>query len=1225
MLCRVLAILLLLHMGLSEGFCSAYAPASGSRFRFPARRCLTDEFLAIEFGKGTFGQTRIVLAKDLRNVTYNGRSFPLALEASYGWESGHAISAVVDILLREVLGVETEFVCTWGSIHAQKLLGGCQDPQSGSACTFAGVPQLDPPLAHISVESWVTTPAENDEMNTYNTNLGMLGYYSKSGLYMHQYIADSAFRAEGLSLEWWQTYSGRQVGRQYFDTYTDVAHDIMLFSGGRTAPKCTVGNTGHDELLRHGYNCSEGWFFAPACVNNTQSCIPVVLAEYDWDCLVQVESAIRNNYPFAITWIGASWSFTFGVRSTKRLLFYCASTTAVCHERPLAMVFQDTHAPIGRPDLVTSLLKVVWRKLEVVDQDVNDFMMRLTFPTDDLVALMTAYAGKISPSTSSTQTEDEFVPEIACNWVRNMLRVDTPSGTSTGDNTAKWAQWIPRTCSLGHYYDKANSKCLPCALGEQSSDGRKCLPCPEGTFAAKPGMPFCDLCDVGTWQDGSTPMSCKKCPMGSYRGVTDQGCRLCHAGKFGPADSLETCHLCSSGSWSSSAGSTTCAVCPSSTVTPFEGAMSPADCVCAVDMYWPCKVSSDLGHCTVSARLHQTLACEPCPGAFSCAGGKVDVDNVTLHAQPILLEGHYATKSHPYQAYLCLHAGLLCEGGGEDKCRGGRAGFQCIDCQDGFAATAGSSCRPCSSSGTYLPPIACVMGFVALAGMYKLSARKRGRYSATAALAGTLGILVGNTQLFSVMATFSIDWPITFTRVLRALSFLVLSPDILSISCYTGHGNFTRTYLPGFLAPLVVVLMLLVLVCASSILSRITRRVHPMGWAATVNTLGLVMLAMYVGICKSTFNIFTCRTNPSAPDTMQLYDGYLCLGEAVRPTIPLAIVGVIVYIFASLALFIYVVAVTPSRYQVDEGFRMQYRFLLDRWHPEVWYWGVLNLIRNVLVSLVPAMTTDGQLQLLLVMVFVFPLFVAQLRIGPWRDGPPNTQDSIMTASLLLTSVVGMALQVPSSPGIRLTLAHISLALYLTACCCALAIVAQFAWLSGRACFTRQHTRQIATARPSVVLERRNSLTNVVLPAFERSQTLESWQSTLDASHSHASIEVSDFLSILFALQLLDLKNDNELTHLVAEFFTELPPVDLKLFMWASRHLSYNLLGNATMRPQGAVLAPFADRTFCPSGRRLSQVCSSSRTSLSAPASSKSSRSNGQNLGLQMLEGMCVSV
>jgi len=728
------------------------------------------------------------------------------------------VSAIADIILREVLGVNTTFICTWGSVHAMKLLGGCKNPMDGSQpCVVDGVPQLPVPLAHVSVESWVTTPTEVDEMNTYNTNLGMLGYYSKSGLYFDKNIAVTAFENENLSLEWWQNFADHPTVNKYFDSYSDVAADIAVSSGHKVAPKCKDKDGGFLALQQLGFNCSDGWFFSPACEADKSSCIPVILAEYDWNGLVWIQAIVQHRYRFAITWLGAAHSLSYSMRTSKRLLFYCATTSALCYEKPIVKMFADTHMPAGRPDLITSLLKVVWKQLPKIDKRVFDLVTQMYFSTPDLEAVMAAYSEKIKPGQMDSNPDD-FVPEIACKWLRNQLRVNNNAGTFTGRNTAKWMKWIPRKCQEGEAYDKAAGACRSCKVGEYSVDGWQCNACSPGTFSAVTGAKRCQLCDVGKWQRNIGETACVACPSGSQRSSSDQDCRKCDKGYFANNTGQEACKRCPAGSWMDKVGSSSdCNQCLSTLTTPSEAAISADECVCLPGTFW-------------SLDSHQ---CTPCPEGMTCDGGMATLNQTTLHRQPLINQKHYADEDAPYEAFQCFSAGDLCLGGsqfGHNQCGGGRHGLQCNACAPGWRGRKGEPCVDCRESGEYSwLPICFVLAFVGLGAVYTVASGKKNSSSSKTAMIGTLSICAVNAQMFSITVSMSVGWSNQFMSYYGWMDIFEFNIDgVSALSCYLGKESMQPNYLPGLLLPILLAGMMMMLWGVSRLLAKCVRRITPM-------------------------------------------------------------------------------------------------------------------------------------------------------------------------------------------------------------------------------------------------------------------------------------------------------------------------------------------------------------------------------------------------------------
>jgi len=105
-----------------------------------------------------------------------------------------------------------------------------------------------------------------------------------------------------------------------------------------------------------------------------------------------------------------------------------------------------------------------------------------------------------------------------------------------------------------------------------------------------------------------------------------------------------------------------------------------------------------------------------------------------------------------------------------------------------------------------------------------------------------------------------------------------------------------------------------------------------------------------------------------------------------------------------------VIARAPSAYQHQASFRLSIDFLLRRWHPEFWFWGILFTLRNLLCSLIPTILTSGNEQCCLMFAIMLPMFVAQVRVWPWREEMANKHDLIMGTALLLVLMASLGLQ-----------------------------------------------------------------------------------------------------------------------------------------------------------------------------------------------------------------------
>jgi len=80
-------------------------------------RCLTQSLVdAWNRNDEPFIREPLTLPTNLTNITYKGVSMPLKVGTCASWAAGYTLTAsIIDILLREVLGIQTSLVCTFGA------------------------------------------------------------------------------------------------------------------------------------------------------------------------------------------------------------------------------------------------------------------------------------------------------------------------------------------------------------------------------------------------------------------------------------------------------------------------------------------------------------------------------------------------------------------------------------------------------------------------------------------------------------------------------------------------------------------------------------------------------------------------------------------------------------------------------------------------------------------------------------------------------------------------------------------------------------------------------------------------------------------------------------------------------------------------------------------------------------------------------------------------------
>jgi hypothetical protein len=130
------------------------------------------------------------------------------------------------------------------------------------------------------------------------------------------------------------------------------------------------------------------------------------------------------------------------------------------------------------------------------------------------------------------------------------------------------------------------------------------------------------------------------------------------------------------------------------------------------------------------------------------------------------------------------------------------------------------------------------------------------------------------------------------------------------------------------------------------------------------------------------------------------YDGFLCWGEEVNGLLPLTIFVILFFVVGGGGIYGYVVVMGPTKYHSSQIFRQRFRFVLARWHPTWYWWGALQVARNLAMCLVPVVTSEGVVQLTLLFAIYTPMYFITLNIWPWRAALANVNDAILSAVLV---------------------------------------------------------------------------------------------------------------------------------------------------------------------------------------------------------------------------------
>merc|ERR1719498_1944411 len=174
----------------------------------------------------------------------------------------------------------------------------------------------------------------------------------------------------------------------------------------------------------------------------------------------------------------------------------------------------------------------------------------------------------------------------------------------------------------------------------------------------------------------------------------------------------------------------------------------------------------------------------------------------------------------------------------------------------------------------------------------------------------------------------------------------------------------------------------------------------------TVSMLGMFLSALYVTLIKVVLVYFECGENPSGPATMMKFRNVVCASDERSAGAPAMVLGMLLYMVGFYMAFVWAAFVAPSKW-MEVNFREQWKFMLTRWRPAVWYWGVALMSRNGLVAFGGVVSSEPRAQLIYITCVVIAYFSMTAIRQPWRETTLNRFDVFTSVLICLIGMFGM--------------------------------------------------------------------------------------------------------------------------------------------------------------------------------------------------------------------------
>lgn len=897
-------------------------------------------------------------AAERSNITMDGVSMPLGIWQN-AWNSSQITSQMYGIIASEVLGLHVEFATGPASELILGKLAGCAHQG------FDIVGDCGPPRRfHVSFENWLTdspwTQQWLTELEPYGApiNLGSMGYEGKSGMFVLNGSLHAGLRDSGLSLDFYRSYN-----RAFFDPsqYTAKVSEVDL-TRLKGCDSIEQGYPGIADLYLNITGDDEGVLEAPSgktlsCWQNKWWLAPACRSDMS-KCVPVIMPYTGWGMPEMMQqafWHGMPLAFASAIdsefvsvcRELQSLLYTWVPDTAFILDNPSPVIFPD-HSSEQYAERVYKTMNS-----KVVLSKWGSRGLEAAARNAFLVAQSLEFSIEgINRLLQSHMLSGGDAWTTACTWLKQ--------------NPAAWKSWVaPRTaCGLG--FGLVDGSGL---LVQDRSQAVGCTQCPAGSKS----IPMSDA-------DGET-FVCTPCPPGfSQENPFSTTCEPCRKGTVTNSSGSEACLPCSVGSYQNSTGQTLCISCGLRT-TQLLGGVSYMDCVCTEG-----QIEED-GVC---------LECSPgmnCPVASTLALLSKAHETDALR----IIEGFHSDPATPLQVHKCVSE-KFCPGGPPGSCAGGRVGITCGACPNGEYWA--SKCETCTSAVV----VSWAIGIAALVigvilSYYTITSSFSAKASVLMCTGASLAIMVSFFQNLGVMNSVRMDWP-PFLSNLMAWASVFLDLEGYGAACIAG----TEAWQYGLQISLVYFVALML--PAAWVLSNIFLKNCGLAWnpLKTISVLGTILQLGFTTLAALSRVPFVCYRHPTGQYSMAKHSNVLC-GES--PHMEGLGISLMVVLMLFLSACFYAAAKAPGWSAKLPAIR----FLIFRFRPQVWWFGLVLLVRGGVLPLCGVVTPDMPRFSLAMMGSILLTYLGvQTWLQPWKAPILNLVDSLSTGIFVLLLLVCLGLQ-----------------------------------------------------------------------------------------------------------------------------------------------------------------------------------------------------------------------
>jgi len=907
----------------------------------------------------------VVPEADRVDITINGQSMPIGFSGPE-WDSAKLYSKIAEIITKEILGFKT-------------MVGPHGD---GSPTSYKLAAEGN--SIHFLSEIWSSFSQEIVQFEQQNPELALpllknLDYSGADGMNIFPKSYQPYYETYGKSLEFYQ-YFNASVLRLTNEFASITTFDLNSLSacdaaeaGAEIEKTYYLDATGDSGAFVNGaWQCHQGkWWLAPACRSTPNTCVPLLTHKY-WGWNEMRQKAAAYYMPIAMASTPSADLYLQWPKDHKMLAYWWMPDDRFTAEGASMMFFpqhnpglwatgdQKTQAP------QEALYSYHKPGIDSAAPKVFALMQQMKLFDDDMANLLLEVVDK------RTQGVTDYVDVVACEWVTA--------------NTGRWRPWIPDatecTRSLGFGMvaeDGTFVQARDTAVG--------CQLCSPGKFASSytdiiGQSAVCADCPSGSAQDRGGQTECVECAAGTYRVPTGTRCSLCDKGTYQPLGAKDSCVSCPAPMTTVTVGGDTqdLCICPQNTYRPcfdVDNGATRAECLCDSGFYTPSSSAS---------------RCISCPEGMNCAEGSdeqffpcaaVDIENSTVHAYPKPDEGYFVLLEQPTWVFKCIDL-ASCPGGQADNCGEGLRGVACGACDAGYYKQ-GGACYECGEFEQN-PLFLIVPSLVAPAFIYAFYMVSRADvhlWGRTGQGFGGIGyLMLVYVQTVSVILGVFPTLPATLVSGIGWTSASAEVTSLFRIDC-AGPSDFVGNFILNLVLPEIAGLFFFATWLGALLISRFVPKIR-MDGDVVLGCFGGVLKTFFVTVASKCLSLFQCYNHPNGRLSMRASPEVLQGSEEWSSMVIFAAMAIFVNCVLLLVVISWAMWVASRQFHL-KGFRMRWKFMIQKMRPSVYWWMMTIFFKGLWISLTGVLFTNAMEQSLWVCFGLLAYTTASYVFLPWRS------------------------------------------------------------------------------------------------------------------------------------------------------------------------------------------------------------------------------------------------